>query len=163
MRRKFTAGLMGVVLSIGLASEALAAPNASATDRVKEDDGDGAPDYSETVEIVFTNCQSGPGYEASVVVTFPFSKYHTPADDDGTTVVSHWMHESPGEYTVELSCDHYTAPPNGHFYLRTTYTEEEVVIVEQRTGTLTAQEKKRCKRKPTPERRRRCRQKQAAD
>ena len=57
MRRSVIVGFVGVAISLGLISEALAAPNVSVDDRVKKNDA---------IYMEARDCTSGPDYTAYV-------------------------------------------------------------------------------------------------
>ena len=147
MRRAAIVGLVGVAVSLGLISEALAAPNATVTDKVKA---------SQQVVVAASNCTSESSYTAQVdiIVANPdgvsTSEYpEMPTDQDPATVERYEIPmQGPGIYGVRVICTHVFASGSR----ATWYDETEQVTV---TG-LTDDERKKCKKKKTKKARKRC-------
>ncbi len=146
MRRRFSVGLVGALLSVALSSDALAAPNATVTDKVEKD---------EAISVIAANCVSGPNYTAYADITITRAdgsdsrEYSEQVDNDASTPEGfNIVMPDAGSFNVRVVCRHtFSNGTNG-----TWYDESEAVTV---TG-LTADEKKRCKNKRTSAARRRC-------
>lgn len=141
--------LVGISLSLALTSEALAAPNATVSDRVKA---------GEFIRIESRNCSHGPDYTAYVDITIlrgdgtVAHESSAPADQENIDLVP-----APdiGSYTVRVKCRHqFNATTSDTFW-----EETEAVLV---TG-LTAKERRKCRNIVDPKRERRCLKRQAAD
>lgn len=150
MRRRVMVGLVGVVLSVALSSEALAAPNASVSDKVKA---------GEYIRIEVQQCYHGQDYTAYVDITVlrgdgtVADEFSAPADPSFNTLLV--AAPDIGSYTVRVKCRHqFDATRSGTFW-----EETEPVVV---TG-LTSDEKKKCKKKRTARARRRCLKRERAD
>jgi hypothetical protein len=154
MRRSVIIGFVGVAISLGLISEALAAPNVSVDDRVKKNDA---------IYIEARDCTSSPDYTAYVDIYITsvdgssYSEYTDqgtdadPATPEGFNIV---MPEI-GNFRVRVICWHRFSPTSS----ATWYDETEEAVV---TG-LTDDEKKKCRKKRTKRARKRCLKRQRAD
>lgn len=157
MRRTTTLVGVGMVLTLALALEGLAAataPKASVTDTIKKD---------ESITITATDCESGTNYDAYVDVHVyrpdwtAYSGVYREADVSGTTTITIQITEV-GTFSVTVECIHVFDNGNkGSWYL-----EAETVTVTG-TATITEAERQKCKNKKTRKARRKCLKKAALD
>jgi hypothetical protein len=157
MRRVMTLSLVGVALSIALASEGLSAasaPNASVTDGIER---------GKEIHIRANNCTHGSDYTAYVDVTITRAdgtverELSQPSQATSPSTGTSIYIEMPntGSYTVKVRCRHqFDGTRSGTWYEET----EDLVV----TG-LTADERKKCKKKRTGSARRRCLRRERAD
>jgi hypothetical protein len=158
MRKTLTIALVGVGLSLALASDGLADaadPNVSAPATVEE---------NKILTVAVGNCSSGTGYQA--ILTPRWIRPDGQADDypggpgDGVTELEYRLTPA-GQWRLEMTCWHVF--DDGTWKK---FWEESVdidVLKAASTGTLTKAEKKKCKKKETRKARKRCLKKQRAD
>jgi hypothetical protein len=159
VRRTLKLALVGVGLTIALASEGLAAtaPNVFAPASIKED---------VSFDIIVSNCKSQLGYTATIIeqITLPNgsaspdSGEHVPDDTDGETDIRTSLSPA-GLWTFNYTCRQVSSSGNVDSW----GPETIVVNVLKAGGTLTAAERKKCSKKPTAAARRKCKAREKAD
>ncbi len=151
MRRTKMTALIGVALSLALISEAMAAPNATVSNKVRK---------GGEVMIDATNCDHGEDWTAYIDVTI--------TKPDGTVVAEESYPTDPvlgntylipmpnaGPYKVRVVCRHqFDADTSGTWWDET----EDLLVTE-----ITAAERRRCNKKSTRRARKRCLRRAAAD
>ena len=160
VRRRSTVAVVGVALSVALASGGLSTasePNAGVLDdRIER---------GKQLVIVTYNCEHGTDYTAYLNITITRTdgtverEMSQPGTEPGNGYAGFFI-EMPnvGSYKVRVICRHQFDGSTS----KTFYDETMDVVVTESTK-LTAAEKKKCKKKGTSAARKRCLKKERAD
>ena len=164
MRKALTVAFVGVALSMTLVAEGLASasePNVTGPTTAKN---------GETFEFLVRNCGPGlddSGYPTERYISIDaydpdgnFAGWHEqPAEVDGETAIPTTIHD-PGRWAFHFYCKNQT----DDFH---TWGPEIMPVEVYGEGldapTLTAEERKRCRKKKSAKKRRACRKREAAD